>query len=261
MGDAIDYSFITESPGSKATQEQIERLYQRYHFARQFAGEKDVLEAACGSGIGLGYLAKVARKVVGGDIDENNLALARKYYQSSNGKIGVDSIDAHALSFSDRKFDLVLLYEAIYYLKDPPKFVSEAARVLQKDGTLIICTVNKDWEDFHPSPYTYLYFSVPELYKLLKDRFDNVKIYGAFPVEKDGVKNFFVSFIKRIALNLNLIPGSLSARAYLKRIFMGKLEPLPEEIYENMAPYEPPIEIGTDKSSKDFKIIYVVARK
>ena len=62
-----NYYEITETPGLKATQEQIARIYHRYHFARQFAKGKDVLEVACRSGIGLGYIAKVANKLVGGD--------------------------------------------------------------------------------------------------------------------------------------------------------------------------------------------------
>ena len=51
------------------------------------------------------------------------------------------------------------------------------------------------------------------------------------------------SLIKRSAAKLELIPGSLKARAYLKRIFMGRPVPLPSEITENMASDEPPMEI------------------
>jgi len=39
-----------------------------------------VLEVACGAGIGLGYLAKVAKKVVAGDIDEKILETAMNTY-------------------------------------------------------------------------------------------------------------------------------------------------------------------------------------
>lgn len=254
----IDYFQITETPGLKATQEQIARLYHRYHFACQFAMGKDVLEVACGSGIGLGYIGKVARKVVGGDIDERNVALAREYYK---GRIDIKVMDAHNIPFPEDSFDLVLLYEAIYYLKEPQRFISEAERVLRDNGILIICTVNKDWEDFHPSPYTHKYFSVPELYESLDRKFREVNLYGAFPVEREGVRNKIVSFIKRMAVNFNLIPGSLKARTYLKRIFMGKLMPLPEEIYEGMATYEEPVPIAADSLNKEFKIIYAVARR
>jgi len=269
MNNFADFALVTESPGLKASQEQIERLYQRYHFARQFAKDEDLLEVACGSGIGLGYLAEVASKVVGIDIEEKNVDLARKYCVSGNGcqlsanrkNIEIQIMDAHSMTFSDKSFGLVLLYEAIYYLKYPQKFISEANRVLKDGGKLIICFVNKDWKDLHPSPYAYQYFSVPELYALLKSKFQEIEMYGSFRINDSGVKNKLISLIKRAAVKFNLIPGSLKARVYLKRIFMGKLIPLPAEVYEGMAPYEPPVSIPVDKINKDFKIIYAVATK
>jgi SAM-dependent methyltransferase len=254
----MGYYEITEIPGLKATKEQIERLYHRYHFARKFAEGKDVLEVACGAGLGLGYIGKVAKSIIGGDIDETNVSIARGYY---GDKIKIDIMDAHALPFENERFDLVLLYEAIYYLKEPHRFIQEAKRVLRNEGILIICTVNKDWEDFHPSPYTYKYFSVPELYEALRTEFREVKLYGAFKVENVGIKNKIISFIKRFAVKFHLIPGSLKARVYLKRIFMGKLIPLPNEIKEEMTNYTEPVLIPVDKPNREFKIIYAVAKK
>ncbi|MGC8797036.1 class I SAM-dependent methyltransferase, partial [Thermodesulfovibrio sp.] len=175
--------------------------------------------------------------------------------------IKIEIMDAHNLPFSEETFDLVLLFEAIYYLKEPQKFIQEAKRVLREEGILIICTVNKEWEDFHPSPYSVKYFSVPELYEALRNEFKEVKLFGAFKVEKHGIKNRVVSFIKKMAVKLNLIPGSLKARAYLKRIFMGKQRPLPYEIKEGMANYTEPVSIPVDKPNKEFKIIYAVAKK
>jgi 2-polyprenyl-3-methyl-5-hydroxy-6-metoxy-1,4-benzoquinol methylase len=64
---ATDYCTVTELPGSNATKEQLARLYHRYHFAAGFCEGKDVLEVACGAGQGLGYLARKAKSVVGGD--------------------------------------------------------------------------------------------------------------------------------------------------------------------------------------------------
>ncbi|GAB5045789.1 class I SAM-dependent methyltransferase [Thermodesulfovibrio sp. TK110] len=256
--EKADYFQITEHPGLKATKEQVERIYHRYHFARKFAKGKDVLEVACGSGIGLGYLQEVANSVTGGDIDEKNIEIARKYYKD---RIKVEIMDAHSLPFPENSFDLVLLYEAIYYLKEPQSFIKEASRVLRDEGVLIICTVNKDWEDFHPSPYTYNYFSVPELYEALKNEFREIEMYGAFKVEYKGMKDKVVSLIKRLAVNFNLIPGSLSARAYLKRIFMGKLLPIPEELKEGMCEYYEPVPISLHKKCEEFKIIYAVAKK
>jgi len=271
-----NYHLITEHPGLNATAEQIERLYHRYRFAADYAMNNRVLEVACGSGIGLGYLAEKARKVVGLDIDAQNVKAVCQLYgiqsprtvtydegqpNNKGKKIEVCLMDAHQLDFPDKTFELALLYEALYYLKDPDAFFSEAARILNDKGILIICTVNKDWSDFHPSPYTYRYFSVPELYSTLNKHFSKVDLFGAFPVDATGIKNWVFSRIKHVAVNLDLIPGSLAARAYLKRIFLGPLKPLPGKIYEDMVTYEPSMPIPYDKPNRDYKIIYAVARK
>ena len=76
-----------------------------------------------------------------------------------------------------------------------------------------------------------------------------------------GTRSEITSLIKRFAVKLHLIPGSLKGRTYLKRIFMGKLIPLPHEVTEGMAQYEAPGEIPPDRVTKDFKILYAVAKK
>lgn len=260
MIDMKRYHEITESPGQKATQEQIERLYQRYHFADEYAADRKVLEVACGSGIGLGYLAEHAVAVTGGDIDRKNIENAQKSY-AGNKKIETLVLDAHNLAFDDQSFDLVLLFEAIYYLERPEQFISEAHRVLMGNGHLIICTVNRDWKDFHPSKYSTKYHSVPELNNMLAGMFPEVKVYGAFREANQGLKTKSLSVLKRSASKLDLIPGSLKAREFLKRIFIGKLTPIPDEVSEGMAEYVEPVEIKSDEPTEQYKIIYAVATK
>lgn len=258
------YWQVTEAPGQKASREQIERIYHRYRFALDYVRGAEVLEAACGSGIALAYLARVAQQVVGGDIDEVNIAVAhvskRMLASDLRRKVSLVRLDAHYLPFPDRSFDVVLLFEAIYYLKDPEAFIVEVARVLRGKGTLIIGTVNRDWPDFHPSPYTYNYPSVPELYYLLKVYFPDVMIWGAFPSSSEGLLPAAVSLLKRTAVRFDLIPGSLKARAYLKRLFMGPLTDLPMSITEGMADYHPPLPIPGEGVDRVHKIIYAVAR-
>jgi ubiquinone/menaquinone biosynthesis C-methylase UbiE len=257
LSNLPEYSTITEAPGLKATAEQAARIFQRYRFCREQAAGGDILESACGSGIGLCYLAWGARSVVGADIDGVNISAARK----GCAQILLVRMDAHELCFSDACFDLVLLLEAVYYLREPARFIGEAARVLRSGGQLIIGSVNKDWPDFHPSPFIHRYFSVPEMTELLAQDFPKVSVYGGFKIEQSGLKNAIVTKLKHLALNFNLIPGSLKMRAYLKRIFIGQLAPLPAAVTEDMAPYEPPVPIPADKPCPDYKIIYFVAMK
>lgn len=254
-----NYNSITEIPGLMASSEQIARIYHRYRFAREYANSRDILEIACGSGMGLGYLSAGAKSVVGGDIDRKNVDLALAVYK--NSPIQVKEMDAHNLPFEDESFDLVLMFEALYYLQKPEIFIREAARIIRDNGIVMICTVNKDWIDFHPSPYTHFYFSAPELNSLLKPSFQEIAMFGAFPVQMNGIKSSLISRIKRTAVCFNLIPNSLSARAYMKRIFMGPLKPIPEQVTDGMAPYEPPVPISLSMPTSEFKIIYALAKK
>ncbi len=254
------YSIITESPGLQATQEQLERLYQRYHFVVPLASGSRTLEVACGSGLGIKYLAGVSTEVTGVDIDNTNIDLALKSCHALSN-VTIKQMDAHNLEFSDNSFDLVLLYEAIYYLDHPSQFISEAYRVLTNHGKLVICTVNKDWKDFHPSPFSRSYFGAADLHNLLLPTFKNAQLYGGFPVEMQDVRSGVVSMIKRAAVKYNLIPGSLALRAYLKRVFIGKTRPLPENLYDDIASYRTPMPLENDKSANDWKIIYAVSTK
>ena len=95
----------------------------------------------------------------------------------------------------------------------------------------------------------------------MKNNFQEVKLYGGFPTEHRGPRGEILSFIKRSAVKLDLIPGSLKERTYLKRIFMGKLFSLPHEITEGMVDYQPPVEIPIDRVVKEYKILYAIAKK
>lgn len=253
-----DYTTVTEIPDTKGSREQIVRLYTRYKFASEFCKDRDVLEVACGAGIGLGYLAIFATRVVGGDIDENNLRFAIKTYVGRNN-IEVRPLDAHNLPFDNQSLDAVILYEAIYYLSQPEKFVNEARRVLRDNGVLIICTANKDWSGFNPSPYSHKYFSAPELFELLKQNgFINVALYGDCPVITNTIRDKIITAIKKTAVALNLIPKTMKGKELLKRLFMGKLIPLPPEIKDGMTEYTPPVTIPQDTPTTQYKVLFAV---
>ena len=147
----IDYSNVTEVPGNRITREQLARMFQRYSFAAKFCEGKDVLEVACGAGQGLGYLRSKARQLVGGDCTAKLVRSAKDYYKD---RIGILQLDAQYLPFKDNAFDVVILYEAIYYLPQADRFLRECRRLLRDEGVLLICTVNKDWLEFNPSPHS-----------------------------------------------------------------------------------------------------------
>ena len=106
-------------------------IYTRYAFAASFCRDHHVLEVGCGVGQGLGYLARVAAHVVGGDLSLGLIRQAQAHYQ---GRIPLAQFDAEALPFREQSFDVVILHEAIYYLSSPQRLVAESRRVLRGNG-------------------------------------------------------------------------------------------------------------------------------
>ena len=253
----IDYSSVTEVPGNRITREQLARMFQRYSFAARFCEGKDVLEVACGAGQGLGYLSTKARQLIGGDYTTKLVQSAKDYYKD---RVGILQLDAQYLPFKGNTFDVVILFEAIYYLSRADRFLRECHRLLRGEGIILICTVNKDWSEFNPSPYSTKYFSVPELYQLIKRIFPIVDLYGSFSTSPNSARDKITALIKRIAVALHLMPRTMRGKELFKRIFFGKLIPLPNEIKTGMCEYAPAVPISCDSLNPQFKVIYALGQ-
>jgi ubiquinone/menaquinone biosynthesis C-methylase UbiE len=256
--DTRDFSAITELPGSGATRDQLARLYSRYNLASQWAKGKRVLEVGCGAGLGLGYLANNAKLVIGGDYTESLIYTASSYYQ---GRVPLVQFDGQYLPFKDQSFDVVVLFEAIYYLPNAEKFLAEARRVLSQDGVLIISTVNKDWSEFSESLMSTRYYSVPDLAVLAAQQgFKESEFFGVFPTTATSLKQKAISFLRRFAASSGLMPKTLHGREKLKGLFYGGLRPLAPEVYENMAVLPTLNAIPVNQPDLAHKIIYMIAR-
>jgi len=254
-----NYFNVTERPGHNATKDQLSMMLTRYNLARAYAENKKVLEIACGAGMGLGYLAERATNVVGGDIDPKLVEIASEIYKEDS-KVTVEEIDAHKLPYKDSSFDLILMYESVYYLSDIDKFISEVKRTLTPNGQLIISTVNREWHGFNPSPHSIKYYSLKELNELMtKHNFTTVNKKGFF--DEPAGSNALTSTIRKIAVSLNLIPKTMAGKERLKRLFYGKLTPIPEVIHDGLAPIEALTETTIRDDMTNYKFIYTISTK
>ncbi len=252
------FATVTELSGEPATADQMRRLYNRYLFASSFCEGKDVLELACGSGQGLGFLARFARSIVGTDIDEEILAIARTTYE---GRIPLKRMDAEEILFPDASLDVVILFEAIYYLPRPERFASEAWRVLRPGGAVLVCTANPDLPDFNPSPFRQRYFNPPELVELFETLGFQAECYGEDPVPIETFQDRAIRFLKMCAVRFHMIPRTMAGKKYLKRIVYGDLVPIPAEVHDGMAPVAAPLPIPSDRPDATHRVIHCVARK
>jgi len=222
---ARSYLDVTEQPGQPASRIQLEMLEARYAWAANQARGKDLLEAGCGAGMGLPALADVARSVQAGDVDAGNLRAARAAC-AGRVNIALRMFPAQELPFPNESFDLVLLFEAIYYIPDARRFLEETRRVLRPGGTLLIVTVNPEWTGFNPSPLKTRYWSARELLALLQEAGFESRVQGAFP-ETTSWTASAIRLVRRAAVGLNLVPRTMRGKALLKRIFYGRLQAVP----------------------------------
>ncbi len=249
------YATVTELPGSGVTPEQLSMLYTRYHLAADFGAGKDVLEVACGPGVGLSYLVRRTRSVIGGDFDRDILRLTPQ-----TAGVRLLQLDAQALPFDKQSFDLVILFEALYYLAIPEKFVAEARRVLRPGGRVLLCTANKDAPGFNPSPYTYRYFSVPQLQALLQAGGFLPEVYGAFPVKVTTFRDRALLPARRAVVGLHLVPTTMRGKELVKRILYRTVVPLPNALHDGMAELHPLEQLPGDVPTTKFKVLYTVGR-
>lgn len=251
-----DYSTVTEIAGELVSREAIAMMQERYWLSAQFATGKAVLEVSCGAGFGLGCIAKTAERVVGLDITRKSLAIAQATY---GDRVDLIEGDAALLPFGDSTFDLVAIHEAIYYFRQPHSAFSEACRVLRPNGHLVVSTVNPEWADFNPSPFSTSYLTAQGLFKVLGQYFSRVDLYGGFPVDCQGWRPRLISVLKRSAVSMHLIPKTMKGKRLLKRLFYGQLNPVPREL-RLVEPVAPPRLL--DPAGPDvvnYKVIYAIA--
>ena len=229
MGTSNSHNFqvVTEMPGDPVSRVQVDRLLSRYTWAASYCGGKDVVEAACGAGPGLGLLDKASRSLEAGDFSEPILARAREHYGK---RISLQIFDAQRMPFGDHSKDIVILFEALYYLPSASSFVAECKRVLRPGGKVLLATANKDLWDFHPSAFSVQYYGVTELKQLFAEQGFSTEFFGYERAKQSSVGNRVLRFVKRLAVISGLMPKTMAGKRWLKRIVFGPPIPMPGEL-------------------------------
>lgn len=258
MSYNIDYTDVTEISGDDVTQEQVLRVCQRYYWAGGYCHCKDVVELACGTGQGLGYIASLAKSFIAGDISTPIVEKARAHYGE---RIDIRLMDAQDTHLPSSSCDVVILFEAIYYLHDIERFLLECRRILREGGYLLIATANKDLYDFNPSPYSVAYYGVIELGDLLGRHGFICDFFGGTPVRACSLWQRMLRPVKKFAVRFSLIPHTMNAKKIMKRLVFGRLVPMPAEITAGLCNVGLPTKVVSGNADRTHKVIYCAARK
>lgn len=236
---------ITDVAGEAAGRVQIERLVQRYYWAASYCSGRKVLEVACGTGQGLGLLRSRAMQVYGCDISMQNLAACQSMRAGSAKLV---QADAQSLPFATGALDVLILLETIYFLPNAERFLAEARRVLAPGGRLLISSINKDCPDFNPNhPLYFSHYGATELADAMASHGFAPECFGIIPMNVPSLRTRVFRPVKRFAIRLNLIPDSMQARLFLKRVVFGQLQRMPRDIADQPAPSTPPQPIPSDQ--------------
>jgi SAM-dependent methyltransferase len=117
-----------------------------------FAGT--VLDAGCGTGEHALYLASLGLSVLGVDVAETALAIARAKAADRGIKVEFAAADAFELERLGRKFDTVL-DSGLFHTFDRderPIYVASLASVTENDGTLYVLCFSDDGPETGPHP-------------------------------------------------------------------------------------------------------------
>jgi ubiquinone/menaquinone biosynthesis C-methylase UbiE len=115
----------------------------RYIFADRLAEGKRILDIGSGSGYGAAELAQTAVSVHGIDVSVDAVRYSRSEFTRDN--LCFMAASAASLPFRDGAFDLITCFEVIEHLHDWDRLLTEAYRVLDPAGLLLISTPNKSY--------------------------------------------------------------------------------------------------------------------
>ena len=109
-----------------------------YSIAASLVKNKKVLDYGCGNGVHTKFFAEHARELVGVDLSEGVLAIARRNAEKEKveNKAKFLAMDCEKLEFPDNSFDVVFDGGTFSSL-DFDKAVAEITRVLRPDGVLV----------------------------------------------------------------------------------------------------------------------------
>lgn len=165
-GDAFNrFTTAADSFSDNIERPAIEQLVGDVKQAR-------VLDLGCGSGTYSIWFAELGGQVVGLDVSETMIALARDRSRERGAQLDFRVADIREpLPFGEEEFDLVFTGTALHYVEDLEAAMKEAARVMKRDGRLVASVLHPmstarfaraGSEEFEgPDPWEGWYFGSP----------------------------------------------------------------------------------------------------
>lgn len=219
-----DLAITSCSPGSAGFYNELDSYrYDKLKYLTDlidfssFRGKK-LLEIGCGVGIDLVRFARAGAIVVGVDLSETAIGLARNYFSHEKLTADLHVMNGEKLEFPQNTFDVVYAHGVIPYTANPEKLIAEVNRVLKPGGEAILMVYNKySWLSVltkitnvpleHVDAPVYRKISIGEFKQLLKPFKQYQIISERFPEKTQLHRNWKGKVYNKIFVGVfNLIP-------------------------------------------------------
>lgn len=136
-----------------------------------------ILDIGCGTGNFSFKLAKMGCKVVGVDISDEMLSIAKEKAERDGIEIEFYNMDVYDLDFTDESFDAAFSMAAFESIREPERAINEIFRVVKEKGSILVGTINGEskWGELYRSEYfqknsvfKYADFKNPEVFETIK---------------------------------------------------------------------------------------------
>lgn len=120
----------------------------------------DILDVGCGTGVLFPfYLARNVKSITAVDLSPEMVKIAKSKFPQADVICG----DAETISF-DKKFDVVMIYNAFPHFPDPEKLIENLSKHLKDGGRLSIAhgMSKKELDDIHMKSASYVSNILPE---------------------------------------------------------------------------------------------------
>jgi 2-polyprenyl-6-hydroxyphenyl methylase/3-demethylubiquinone-9 3-methyltransferase len=111
--------------------------------ARPLGGLR-IVDIGCGGGILAESMARLGADVLGIDVVEKNIQVARRHARESGLPIEYRQLTAEELAAEGVHYDVVLNMEVVEHVADLPLFLGACNRLLDQRGLQFIATINRN---------------------------------------------------------------------------------------------------------------------
>jgi 2-polyprenyl-6-hydroxyphenyl methylase/3-demethylubiquinone-9 3-methyltransferase len=106
-----------------------------------------ILDIGCGGGLLSEPMCRLGAKVMGIDASKKNIEIANFHAKKSKLKIDYQVASTETLKTAV-KFDVILNMEIVEHVEDIDFFIKESSKLLKKNGTMFIATLNKTLKSY-----------------------------------------------------------------------------------------------------------------